>query len=792
MRSRSRIALLPVALALAVSSPAQVRRAPSTAGPILEGPGWLKAGMFEHRFDPDQVKAVARNRGTGVSPAHYAAMKTTPPFVLATAYFLDTAARTYGTRLARLYPEAQRIRVRYPSRYGVPMQFQHGVDQIIVNLAPMGWDMDLHRQRTAHELFHAFQSRTVGGTKCTSEDGLWWIEATAEYAACDVVWPKLSARKGGGVGRAYPYLLDAPLAATGAPDDDHDTSSLDIDWSKGEELQYDKGFFVQHLVERQGAEFFAMNDAVLAAYKKDDRGPEAIFEPLNAFLVGRSSSKATLAEAYRGFAAFYLLSADSPVAADKIVKGKASFPATPLIAVAPSLGGRQNAADRLAADAPGKPADPLEYAFALREGYTAKGWAVEAEMPLVPATGAPLRARTIRVMAAALESDGTTSAQVFKAKRGAWIPGVPAPLFTLQKTGDSRTLDLGADETLYVVATCTAEGTGSRRAAVRVMSVPPAPPPAPRPPATPPTPARPPAGAGPSSSGGYWRFLRSRSLEFTPTPGSTNASASVSEGRISGTQTDVGPDGPATWAGGCSWTIQAPHGLDRLVPGDVVEVSMTATDRSVPEKTSGWNHGHVGVTGSLRFDRPDLPLGVTHGAAVDLVNVQATWQQANPTPSVTQKGSWTVPAGPGSAEWGGRAALAASCGFGRFERVYEWTTEPYVPRSGPAPAPPAAPARAALTGSWKGTWTNSVGEKGPDSLVIEEAPDGTLAGTWSGNLRVAGRRVDATTLELTGRTSSRAYDVQGTLADGVLTLRYVAKRLDGRGSYEGTSALRRE
>jgi hypothetical protein len=291
-----------------------------------------------------------------------------------------------------------------------------------------------------------------------------------------------------------------------------------------------------------------------------------------------------------------------------------------------------------------------------------------------------------------------------------------------------------------------------------------------------------------TAKAGYWRLLETRSLKYVvnPASGVTSSSFNVSDGSISGSQTITGGEGPATWAGECTWSVQAPGGLNRLVPGEVIEVSMTVTDRSVPEKVSGWNHGYTGVGGSIRFDMPYLGLGVSHSAASDLVNIGAGWQK-----SATQKGTWTVPKGPGNSEWGGKAALDANFTFGRFERVYEWTTEPYAPTDAKS-APRSAPSVASVSGMWTGFWTNSVGEKQKDSLQLEEKPDGTISGTWSGSIRVSGRRVNASTLEFTGRTATRDYQVTATLQGAGMTLDYVARRLDAAGSYNGTSTLTRE
>lgn len=99
--------------------------------------------------------------------------------------------------------------------------------------------------------------------------------------------------------------------------------------------------------------------------------------------------------------------------------------------------------------------------------------------------------------------------------------------------------------------------------------------------------------------------------------------------------------------------------------------------------------------------------------------------------------------------------------------------------------------RPSLSGRWNGTWHNSVGESGPDSLELQEDAQGNLSGTWSGSVAVTGRRTDASHLELHGRTSTREFNVQGVLEGGQLRLTYVARRLNAEGSYRGESRLTR-
>lgn len=102
-----------------------------------------------------------------------------------------------------------------------------------------------------------------------------------------------------------------------------------------------------------------------------------------------------------------------------------------------------------------------------------------------------------------------------------------------------------------------------------------------------------------------------------------------------------------------------------------------------------------------------------------------------------------------------------------------------------------ATAPASFGGRWAGTWTNSVGESGPDTLTLREDASGNLSGVWSGYVEVHGRRLSPTSLELRGSTANRAFTIRGQLVGGELVLRYTARRLDGQGSYEGESRFQR-
>ena len=414
------------------------------------------------------------------------------------------------------------------------------------------------------------------------------------------------------------------------------------------------------------------------------------------------------------------MSADSPLGNDvRAVRNPV------LNSVVRTRQGLERAADPLPLAGGGGRRWPIEYRFSLAARYAAKMWAVR-----VDTTTAKVTPRRVRVRAVDLAPHGGAMAQVFLVDDGTRVPGDPPPVRTLAKPLDTVYLDMASGKTLYVIVSNTSE-TQQGAATILVEDVTGEPlPDTPASPSTTTTGSGVPGAAKPT---GYWKFLEPKPTRYKPgpDPAITVNSLDVTEGAISGTVTsdNHSGEGPAVWSGDCSWTWKATNGLDRLLPGDAVEVSLTVTDRSVPEKLSGWNHGRTGVSGTIRFDMPGLGLSATHRAASQLVGADAGWKQTT-TP---QKGTWKVPAGPGDPEWGGRASLVANCSFGKLERVYQWVTGP-VEAAAPAPTV-GAPRPPSVTGSWTGYWINSLGEKQPDSLVLHEAADGTVTGTWTATCR---------------------------------------------------------
>ena len=100
--------------------------------------------------------------------------------------------------------------------------------------------------------------------------------------------------------------------------------------------------------------------------------------------------------------------------------------------------------------------------------------------------------------------------------------------------------------------------------------------------------------------------------------------------------------------------------------------------------------------------------------------------------------------------------------------------------------------KVAFAGKWAGTWSNSLGETGDDTLTLTEDEDGNLTGTWTGDVPVSGSRTNRNSFELKGKTKNRSYQITGAVKNGVLNLKYVVTRLNMDGSYDGKATLKRE
>jgi hypothetical protein len=157
-----------------------------------------------------------------------------------------------------------------------------------------------------------------------------------------------------------------------------------------------------------------------------------------------------------------------------------------------------------------------------------------------------------------------------------------------------------------------------------------------------------------------------------------------------------------------------------------------------------------------------------------------------------QKGSRVEAEGSSFDKWRSATVMESSehmhlVRFEGYSPAYdEWVGPSKIRSAGKAGADGIA---SNLSGKWTGHWSNTSNEKGEDSLVLAEDTKGNLNGTWSSDVKVSGKRINAGTAHLWGQTDNRAYRFTATVQQGVIKMKYTAQRLDEGGSYGGVSTL---
>jgi pimeloyl-ACP methyl ester carboxylesterase len=102
----------------------------------------------------------------------------------------------------------------------------------------------------------------------------------------------------------------------------------------------------------------------------------------------------------------------------------------------------------------------------------------------------------------------------------------------------------------------------------------------------------------------------------------------------------------------------------------------------------------------------------------------------------------------------------------------------------------AAKSRAEFQGTWSGNWENTLGDKGAETVILEESAEGLLSGTY-GDSKIKGERVGKHTFSFEALTASHRYRVVGRVEGKKLHLDYSANPLDGGRRYYGVSILER-
>ena len=358
-----------------------------------------------------------------------------PEFVKDVSFFLEKAYQTYAAK--GFWPVPTKnvpIAVYLNAREGAPpASYQQVTGRMDVTIRPVNSNRDDFKHSLAHETFHAVQGAYLEASeaKMANHEALWWIESAAEYASCRIVWnlPLM----GGSYQHVYPFLLSRPLTFAGDVKDRHDPMV-----NESTSLDYDKGYFIDFLVH-QGADFHALNEAVMSWYRTHDT-PLPGFEDYLLTATGKS-----LGEHFRNFAGWFLLSQESPLARrESEVPGM--MQGNPLIAV----------------ENPKRQPDEIytpkgmSYDVPLEKTYTAKCYAY------VSGDSKDNSALTLELKADAISPSCLLDLYVLRDNQRKI--GLAPPTASLSRQGDSAKVQLKKGDVLYVVSMNLSESSVGRTA----------------------------------------------------------------------------------------------------------------------------------------------------------------------------------------------------------------------------------------------------------------------------------------------------------------------------------------
>ena len=224
-----------------------------------------------------------------------------------------------------------------------------------------------------------------------------------------------------GHGSLYPRLLEYPLTRTGMPD----CSSPEL----YREIEYDKGYFIEYLAQQAG---FSFSDAHKEVAQSGS-GEDTILPALNRYLLTATGKE--LATLHRGFAAFYLLSADSPLQG----LGVASDDDSPSYSEPDAEAFTEWTdldPDVVTAE------KPLQWSCSVPSELAAKTWAVKLKDGVK-------EAQWVAVKAEQLRSPAQVELHVLKQNRR--LPGQPNPLGRLTGIRDTAAVELEPGDVLYAI-----------------------------------------------------------------------------------------------------------------------------------------------------------------------------------------------------------------------------------------------------------------------------------------------------------------------------------------------------
>ncbi len=268
-----------------------------------------------------------------------------PIYIMDLGYLLDQAYKKYSEKFEKPpTPIIVKVDSNYVKLTGARGAYEKIYKRIHINTSLVS-TVDMLKFASAHELFHVFQNVHYSKLEMSQVTGRayqWWLESSADWAACNIAWPnlKMMGAKASGID-PYPKGLEYPLDYLGSPD------------CLIEDLEYDRAYLIDHFV-REGADFVS-----LYKYLVDNKEMnEPVFDPLrDYFMYNQTYNSDNFDELYRDYAAFFCLSSKSPISShdlyDKIANKKDVY--------------QQSRTKKIEAD------------FDLEGGYSSKVWAVKIQ-----------------------------------------------------------------------------------------------------------------------------------------------------------------------------------------------------------------------------------------------------------------------------------------------------------------------------------------------------------------------------------------------------------------------------
>lgn len=286
---------------------------------------------------------------------------------------------------------------------------------------------------SAHELFHAAQNWSYGISEMMVQQKRfsWWLEACAEYASCRLAWNLDIMGSKEDVEAApfvNPRLLDDCLPSTG-----------DNSGAKYAEVEYDKAYLVDYLVQHGGISFADLHFGVARETLQGGLDPVKALQKLYA-----SSGNQEFADLFSGFARHLLFSGNSPM-------GAATFP--------------QSQADKILTvrfKTAAQPSPSLEHTFRLPGPYSARVVAIVPDMDKEAAA----RKHQIRVTVKNLSPGTRVEAFLLPANQP--FAATPSSDRIFDGSASPAVFELGTSDALYILAINAAGTAEECRATVLV------------------------------------------------------------------------------------------------------------------------------------------------------------------------------------------------------------------------------------------------------------------------------------------------------------------------------------